>query len=63
MGTENEGEEEITFPEVGLKVTYISEENLNYYTVRKLELHDFEVWCQIGCSSKMVTVNSLMFAV
>ena len=43
VGAVNEGEDEVVYSDVDLKVTYISEEDQNYYTVRKLKLHDMRV--------------------
>ena len=43
MGSENEDDNDLVFEEVGLSVTYISEENASYYTVRTLEIKDLRV--------------------
>jgi len=39
-GSVNEGEDEMVFSDVDLKVTFISEEDQNYFTIRTLRLHD-----------------------
>ena len=44
IGEHNEGEDEMVFYDVGLKVTFIEERDANYhYTSRVLHLHDLEV--------------------
>ena len=45
VGEENEGDDEIIFTEVGLKVTFLSEQIVNYhYVVRMLEIKDLQVF-------------------
>ena len=45
VGEENEGDDEIIFTEVGLKVTFLSEQIVNYhYIVRMLEIKDLQVF-------------------
>lgn len=45
LGQENDGEDEMTFEDVGLKVIYISVKESNYnYTVRMLHIQDLETF-------------------
>ena len=43
MGEVNGAENELTFGDVDLRVTYLDEEDCDYYTIRKLQLHDLRV--------------------
>ena len=44
VGSENEGDDEMVFNDVGLKVTYITERHTNYhFTTRVLQLLDLQV--------------------
>ena len=51
MSSENEDEDEIVFDDVGLKVSFVSEEKANNYVIRTLEIEDLEV-----CSKSLVIV-------
>ena len=42
-GSAQDGENEMIFDDVDLKVTYISEDDLNYFTIRTLEIQDLRV--------------------
>ena len=51
VGQDNEGEDEMAFNDVGLKVTFITETESNYhYTARVFEIQDMEVRVEIHCS-------------
>lgn len=45
VGRENEGEDDMVFNDVGLKVIFIAERHTNYhFTTRVFQLLDLEVW-------------------
>jgi len=45
VGSENEGDDEMVFNDVGLKVSYITERHTNYhFTTRIFQLLDLQVW-------------------
>jgi hypothetical protein len=58
MSSENEDEDELIFDDVGLKVSFVSEENANFYVIRTLEIEDLEVclkqniWCGMTISRR-----------
>jgi len=55
VGCENEGDDEMVFNDVGLKVTFITERHTNYhFTTRVLQLLDLQV--STGCYELLLNV-------
>jgi len=63
VGCENEGEDEMVFNDVGLKVTYITERHTNYhFTTRTLQLLDLQVRSRYACTCLGEVYRVLVFA-